>query len=314
MDLTPSPIQEHLLSEISAFVKEQLPLKRLHGDIAAESAHLRAFGELGWLGMSLPETLGGAGFCLADEALLCRELGRALGPVSLLAAALAARIAHAADRPCPLDILSGEAVVAIACPTAAVNIAQPNAQMRLFANGAPSYAVLVSAHGCALLQISRDADLRPLPCLEPSVTMLEASLSTEALVVRAEGDALWAGVLTLIAATTVGMAEGARDLIAEYAKVRQTFGRPIGAYQAVRHPIAEMAARCEQAYTQTMFAALTAENARPDAVSHAIAARFLAQQAATKNADGCIQLHGGIGVTDEYDAHQIGRASCRERV
>jgi alkylation response protein AidB-like acyl-CoA dehydrogenase len=103
----------------------------------------------------------------------------------------------------------------------------------------------------------------------------------------------------------IGLAEAALHLIVEYAKVRETFGRPIGSYQAVRHPCADMATRVEAARAQLWYAAAALKEGRAEAPVHLNAAKHLANQAAVANADACIQLHGGIGVTDEHDAHLL---------
>lgn len=297
MDLTLSPDQDALLSEVSAFAREQMPVERLHKPLD-EMALVRTMGEMGWLGMSLPESAGGAGFSIADEALVFRELGRALGPVSALAAAIAGRIGKDSGA-----ILSGARGVAIAVPSApwVSDGKSYRGPVRLFSNGAPDFAVLTYATGVALFEV-RDPGAAA-PCLDPGVDMRIADLSDLRLVAQSEDAFAFRHTSLLLSALNVGAAEAARDLTAEYAKVRTTFGRPIGAYQAVRHPIAEMAARCEQAKTQLLFAALTLDVDRDDAGLQVSALRALAQQAATLNADGAIQLHGAIGVTDEYHAH-----------
>jgi alkylation response protein AidB-like acyl-CoA dehydrogenase len=107
------------------------------------------------------------------------------------------------------------------------------------------------------------------------------------------------------AAMLVGMAEAALAMICDYAQVRETFGRKIGAWQAVRHPIADMAVRVEAARAQLWFAAAAIKEERDDAPAHLSAAGLLAERAARDNADANIQLHGGIGVTDEHDAHLL---------
>jgi alkylation response protein AidB-like acyl-CoA dehydrogenase len=103
----------------------------------------------------------------------------------------------------------------------------------------------------------------------------------------------------------VGVAERALDLIVEYAKVRETFGRKIGAYQAVRHPCADMAVRVEAARCQLWYAAASLKGERRDVQAQLDAAKHLAGEAALANADWTIQLHGGVGVTDEHDAHLL---------
>jgi alkylation response protein AidB-like acyl-CoA dehydrogenase len=103
----------------------------------------------------------------------------------------------------------------------------------------------------------------------------------------------------------VGVAEQALDLIVEYAKVRETFRRKIGSYQAVRHPCADMAMRVEAARSQLWYAAASVKGGRGDARAHLTAAKHLANEAAAANADANIQLHGGVGVTDEHHAHLL---------
>jgi alkylation response protein AidB-like acyl-CoA dehydrogenase len=103
----------------------------------------------------------------------------------------------------------------------------------------------------------------------------------------------------------VGIAETALALIVEYAKVRETFGRKIGTYQAVRHACADMALRAEAARCQLWSAAAAVKEERSDAHVHVDAAQHLANRAAVQNADANIQLHGGIGVTTEHPAHVL---------
>jgi alkylation response protein AidB-like acyl-CoA dehydrogenase len=101
----------------------------------------------------------------------------------------------------------------------------------------------------------------------------------------------------------VGIAETALSLLVDYAKVRQTFGKPIGSYQAVRHPCADIAMRLEAARCQLWFAATAMKESESDALGHLNAAKYLANEGAALATDLNIQLHGGIGVTDEHDAH-----------
>lgn len=300
MDLTLSSDQDALLAEVSAFVREQMPIERLHQSERGDMAHVRTMGEMGWLGMSLPESRRGAGFTIADEALVFRELGRTLGPVSALAATMAAQ----ADREgALLDVNSGAACVAIAIAAApwTNDEREFRGAVRLFSNGSPAFAVFAHESGAAVFSLP-DA-LEAVPCLDPGVEMRVSDFAALKFVTKIDDPSVLRHGLLLLSALNVGASEAARDLITEYAKVRTTFGRPIGAYQAVRHPIAEMAARAEQAKTQLLFAALALDLDREDSALQISALRALAQQAATLNADAAIQLHGAIGVTDEYHAH-----------
>jgi alkylation response protein AidB-like acyl-CoA dehydrogenase len=140
-----------------------------------------------------------------------------------------------------------------------------------------------------------------VPGLDGAVTLERVSLPPRN---RAGADlALRATVL--IAANLVGLIEAARDMATAYAKERQQFGQPIGAFQAIKHRCADMAVGAESAWTLTVFAALALDEGRADGPFQAAAARIVAGDAALAAARGNIQIHGGMGFTDECDAQLL---------
>jgi alkylation response protein AidB-like acyl-CoA dehydrogenase len=309
MDLTLSDDQEQLVAAIVDALDGELPMARLHGPdesrMAGEIQRLRTLGGLGWHRISLPEQLGGAGLGLAEEVLLFRELGRRLAPVSTLTAVLAGRLAATSGtKDLAEQILSGARAVAYATPEAPAQPAPgaPPPPLRLFSTGPSDLALLLAPDAAVLLDVASSPSIER-PCLDRTMTMRSVESASAPVLARFEGAGMWNHGLLLLAANLVGQAEADRDAITAYAKIRTTFGRPIGAYQAVRHPIAEMAGRCEQARCQLFYAALVFDAARADADAQAGAARVLAQVAAMRNDDANIQLHGGIGVTDDLDPH-----------
>ncbi|MCP3732803.1 acyl-CoA dehydrogenase family protein [Sphingomonas sp. MG17] len=305
MDLLLSDEQQALQDSFQRGVIKELPMDRFHGASRApeDGSASKTFAELGWLRISLAEALGGLGMGHAEEVLLFRELGRNLGPVSMMAGVLAARVAATAgDTERAEAILDGETDVGLIvaerddAPSDA-----PDRFARLFTSAPCSTAVMVRADHAVLVELPDPGPA--LPCLDETLTMHRVDLRRAREIARIDGPDLWLHGLLLTAATLVGQAESARDMILEYAKVRHTFGRPIGAYQAVRHPIAEMTARCEHARCLTYYAALALDMGRDDAAMQVAAARVVAQEAAARNADGNIQLHGAVGITDELRAH-----------
>ena len=100
-----------------------------------------------------------------------------------------------------------------------------------------------------------------------------------------------------------GIAEATRDTSVDHAKVRHQFNRPIGSFQAVSRRCADMAARAWSATSLTLFAALCTDAGRDDRDYQAAAAKWVAADAATRNAADNIQNLGAIGVTAEHDAH-----------
>src|SRR6185312_11927444 len=93
------------------------------------------------------------------------------------------------------------------------------------------------------------------------------------------------------------------DMSVGYAKTREQFGSPIGAFQAVKHRCADMAVAAALADAQVTFAALSVGDFAPDAEMQVAAARVVAERAALNNIREAIQIHAGIGVTWECDAH-----------
>jgi hypothetical protein len=226
--------------------------------------------------------------------LFLREVGRRCGPLDVLAQSLAAMLApDAATREA---VLAGRLCVALAVAD--------GEELRILGRPDAQLAVQVIGQGARMLDLS-GAAFEDRPSLDPAVSM--RMLRPAVLRVAAAGaDASVARLARLgAAAMLIGVAEAALDLIVAYAKVRHTFGRPIGAYQAVRHPCAEMALRAEAARCQLWFAAAAMKEGRADVDAHIDAAKHLANEAAVINADVDIQLHGGIGVSDEHDAHLL---------
>jgi alkylation response protein AidB-like acyl-CoA dehydrogenase len=107
----------------------------------------------------------------------------------------------------------------------------------------------------------------------------------------------------LAAAYGVGCADAALDMAAEYAKIREQFERPIGWFQALKHICSDMAVRCAVARSQLYYAACALDASEADAAFHIASAKQLADQAALENGRANIQVHGGIGMTDEAYPH-----------
>jgi alkylation response protein AidB-like acyl-CoA dehydrogenase len=106
-----------------------------------------------------------------------------------------------------------------------------------------------------------------------------------------------------LCAEMCGGAQRVLDLSTEYAKVRVAFGRPIGAYQAIKHRCADMLVAVENAKSITYYAAWAADQDAPDAALAASMAKAFVSDAYRKVAGDGIQIHGGIGFTWEHDLH-----------
>ena len=304
MDLTPNAEQQQFVDAAASFLLRAMPVSRLHGSAEQRLPDRRLTAEQGWCEIGLGEEAGGLGLSPVEEVLVLREIGRSLGPTHVLHNAIAAQLcAHAGDVASARAFAGGIARASLAVADAPVSVdgQRLSGAVRLYDCHDADHLLFLDTRGAWLLAM---ADAPPLrPCLDKSVTMATADLSDFPVVASIEGRALHDRFIVSVAAMLQGMAEATRDMITAYAKIRETFGRPIGSYQAVRHPIAEMAARCEAAKALLFYAALSLAEGRSDAAAQVSAALIVAEKAAMQNADVNIQLHGGIGVTDELDAH-----------
>ncbi len=296
MLLVPDASEQEIAATAAAFLAAEFPLARLHG-ARADHDRLGEFAALGWLGLSAPEANGGSGLGVIEEMLFFYELGRVAGPVGVLAQVLA--IAAAGDeRELCAALIAGET------PVALVVQRSEEAGIRFVGAADRGYALEVTPAGATLFAV-RGGDCTEVPCLDRSVRMHTGPASALEQRLHVAGDRLWYRAQVAVSAMLVGTAECAQDMTVAYAKVRETFGRPIGAYQAVRHPCADMAMRIEGARCQLYYAATALQEQQADARLHVDAARLLADRAAKANTDANIQLHGGIGVTEEFDAHLL---------
>ncbi len=311
MNLLPTSEQTQIIDAARSFLAGEAPVERLrpqHGQVGNRDARLWSdFADLGFLSLGLPEHQGGVGLGPCEEALLYRELGRHLISPAVLGLTLGARLAARADDPALLDsIASGAVRVGLANPRGEVRLGpETDGEFHLIEGQEAAWAIAWSADGAGLFRTSAFSGVESILCMDSHLTLERARLdgAVPLVWVSADEDPIAERALLLVAAYAVGLAEGARDLAVAYAKVREQFGKPIGAFQAVKHRCADMAILAEAAWCQTAFAAVALAGGRRDARFHVTAAKVLATDTALKNAAHDIQVHGAFGFTADADAH-----------
>ncbi|MFC1441811.1 acyl-CoA dehydrogenase [Streptacidiphilus sp. N1-10] len=238
---------------------------------------------------------GGLGLGLAEAVLAFEEVGRALVPGPLVATELAT--VHASLPP---------------HRAAGLCRRQPAGRGPLLVERLPALAVL-------LLPDTLTGEVRSLSPsalrargrrgVDPLTPLWEVQgpLPDGELLPGVDAGRLWAEGTLLTAALQVGLAGRAVATAVGYAKQREQFGQPIGAFQAVQHLCADMLARTEPARAAVRAAAVGADAGVPTAeLSVEIAgAKLLADQAAVRGARDCLQVHGGMGFTWEADVHLL---------
>jgi pimeloyl-CoA dehydrogenase small subunit len=118
------------------------------------------------------------------------------------------------------------------------------------------------------------------------------------------------------AAETVGAMEAMNEMTLEYSKTRVQFGQPIGSYQVVQHRLADMFMAQEQGRSMAMLATMSLENPDPKQRAHDMAmAKVGIGQAGRYVSQSAVQMHGGIGMTEEYAVgHYFRRCMVIERL
>ncbi|HTS98733.1 MAG TPA: acyl-CoA dehydrogenase [Streptosporangiaceae bacterium] len=303
-----------LAATVSDFLAARGARKAARELLEAETEALPAFwgelGELGWLGLHLPEEYGGSGFGLPELVVVVEQLGRAVAPgpfvPSVIASAVLAEIAPPEVRARLLPGLASGAAVGAAALGGEVTV-------RDGAGHGPA-GVVLSGHLADVLLVPAGEDVlvvepaaggvtAEVPAnIDPTRRAARVNLDGARGVLLPGGRAVLTGLARLIlAAEATGIARETTEQAAQYAKVREQFGRPIATFQAVKHHCANMLVAAEVA-TAAVWDAARAGAGEQFGYTAAIAAA-LAVPAAVSNAQLNIQVHGGIGFTWEHDAH-----------
>jgi alkylation response protein AidB-like acyl-CoA dehydrogenase len=301
MDFQPSAEQLALQDAVRALCAGRFPMSRLR---AIEESHQvdrdgwRAMADTGIFSLRLPENEGGVGLGMADAVLVFEELGRALvtGPVlasHLVAGVLPGSTAAAAG------VAGGDRVVGLIDRRDRVLLVEYLESL--------DSLVIVDDFGLWMVDpssLDAKAVERPLDPMTPlhQVSVLpqgvQVASSEMGLRLSLEGTVLSAALLLGIAAATT-------DMATEYAKQRVQFDKPIGAFQAVKHLVADMFVRSEVARAAVYAAGVTLDDPVVGSPARAASsAKVTAGSAALANCKSCIQVHGGMGFTWEVDVHR----------
>lgn len=290
-DLNPGEEQRQIVDAAAAMLRTHYPVARRRGGQPDSLTEVAAFGTFG---LSLPESDGGAGFSLIEEALVHVLFGHHLVSPGSLAMAVGERLARETGQGELADrIVAGEATICAGIPSGDT--------MLLVERGDAGLALVFGKRELALAEINVDS-LRQEPGLGHGAA-LHRMPRGGIEIARSADDRLLAIADLLVSAQLLGIAEAARDLAVSYAQVRQQFGQPIGGFQAVKHHCANMAISAEMLSCQLDIAAIALRDGREDAAFQVAALRRLAPVAALANARLSIQIHGGIGFSAEADAH-----------
>jgi alkylation response protein AidB-like acyl-CoA dehydrogenase len=263
--------------------------------------------------LPIPEQYGGSGATRAETHIALEELGRTLTPSPLLASTIAAEaLLTFADSGRLLRRIADGAIATLAWPWDNATITATEAPGHPEVSAASDYLdgvqryvldgdlaeILLVSDGAYLYEVDPEqpgVSREHTPTMDQTRRLATVSLSNaEAVRLGRWSPRIRDIALAALSAEQVGAAARALELTVEYTKTRVQFGKPIGSFQALKHRMADMHVLVETARS--------AAEAATDEVSAAVA-KVYCSEAFFKVAAEMVQLHGGIAITWEHDAH-----------
>ena len=310
----------------------------------------KQFAEMGFTGILIPEADGGMGMGQIEAGIVLEEIGRNLSPSPFLTTSVAAvealKLADKAmrDRWFP-GILAGETVIGIAIEegvkhrpekiacvaTRSGNGFKLTGQKQFVVQGASSDMLIVAARtagaagetdGLTLFAVDKDAAGLSMEATRLVDSAVAAHVKLDGVQVDADAiigevDGGWSVLSKMLdagrvgaAAEMVGVGTGAMDLTFDYLKTRKQFDRVIGEFQALQHRAAHLYGEMEGARSIVLKAQSLMDEGHAKAALYVAAAKAKAGLACNLAVREGVQMHGGIGMTDEYD---IGLYMKRDR-
>jgi alkylation response protein AidB-like acyl-CoA dehydrogenase len=256
--------------------------------------------ELGWPGIFVDEAHGGQGLGMVELVILMEELGYALAPLPFLSNAAAGLvIQHGGSDEQKERWLPG---IASGDSRGTVGLLR-NGEAQLVPDADSAEVIVLLTHeGPTTVVEASAAEVEQLETIDATRRFgrVRANGGEQLEVEGAPG--VYA-IPVAVAAELTGVAQRTLEMAVEYAREREQFGRPIGAYQAVSHRCAQMMLETESARSTTYYAAWTAD-AEPESLPLASSmAKAYASDAGWRVTASALQVLGGIGFTWEHDLH-----------
>jgi alkylation response protein AidB-like acyl-CoA dehydrogenase len=325
--------EQALADSVRKFVADRSPLTSLRQLMASGQPYdgdvwKQMTAQLGLAGLTIGEDHGGAGAGVSALSVALTELGAGLVASPLLGCVLAAevlqRLAGDAARTELLpQIAAGDVIATLALTSGFgghVTAAGTGDAVTLTGtlspvlNGAEAAVLLVPAEGDSGIAVylvdggAAGLTRTRLTAVDHSRSLARISLSgTPARALAGDAAAALSAAQDLgnlaIAAESAGAMRACIDMTSNYAKIRVAFGQPIGAFQAVKHRLADMEKAWELGYAALRDAARAGDEDPGRFPVAASVARVLLAGAYADAAVDTVHLHGGIGFTWEHDAH-----------
>jgi len=355
MDFDFSDDQQSLRDAVRRWVDKGYAFERRHALAKAGGATRAVYGELaelGLTGLAIPEAHGGMGFGPVEAMVVNEELGRGLvnapyAHAALVAPALLGAAPQALQAAWLPRMASADALVVLAHQERAARYRLHHVTTRATRQGggwvldgaksivpagdeADAYVVPAriagapdEAAGIGLFLVDRTSlaagQVLGYPTQDGARAAEIRLVGTPAALVAEEGHAVLERAadigIAALCAEAVGVMDRLVELTVEYMNTRKQFGVPIATFQALRHRIADVKMQLELGRSMSYFATLKLGEPAPQRRRALSQARVQLGQSMRFVGQQCVQLHGGIGVTDEYQgSHYFKRLTVLEMV
>ncbi len=339
MDFAFNEEQEELRTTARAFLAEHSGSLQIRTAMESELGHdpqvwKQIAVELGWAAITIPEAYGGLGLGAVELTALVEVMGESLlcapffSTVCLGANALVVAGTEEQKQEHLARIAEGESIATLAHagPSESIEVAFRPERDGYALSGVADF--VVDGHTADLLIVSAEPErggevalfVVPGDAAGLSRTAHPTLDQTRRLAfvrfddVRVASGARMAGgedtlqeildrAVIALAAEQVGGAQRCLDLAVAYAKEREQFGRPIGSFQAIKHKCADMMIELESARSAAYYAACVAAEGSDELPVVASLAKAYCSDTYFQCAAECLQIHGGVGFTWEYDVH-----------
>ena len=291
-------------------------VRRCLSDGKASHATWETLAELGVLGATVPETLGGSGLTHLELAICAEEIGRACAPLPTLPSLylaceglLISGTPRQRERWLP-EMASGKSVGSVVFEPGGCKWTDGRLSgvLPIVPAGMQADFIIVTIGGNAqLVELTRPGVVREsLRAIDPGYPIAKVKLDS-VISDPLDGplDHLVDRAAVLLAFEQLGGAERALEMACDYAKLRYTFGRPIGSYQAIKAKLADVYVKNQLARAHAYYGAWALTTGAPTLPLAAAGARVAANMAFELAAQENLQVHGGIGFTWEADCHPL---------
>jgi len=270
------------------------------GDLAA----------LGWLGLHVPEHQGGSGYGLEELVVVVEQLGRVVAPGPFVPTVIASAVLAAAGGAVADELLAGLADGSIVAGVGLGGALERSDGTvsgdagTVLGGGLADVVVVPAGDDVVVVRVGDGVSVEVPANMDPTRRTARVRLDGAAAAVLPGARRLLVDhARVVLAAEATGMARACTEMAAAYARERIQFGRPIGTFQAVKHHCANMAVATELATSAVWDAARAAATGGDQLTYAAAVAATVAAPAADLCANLNTQVHGGIAITWEHDAH-----------